>query len=258
MSGFDRRSATLDEPDKRRSTGWRFGDLGDRFARAFSTSERSPSPREVDNGEQYPVDEQTAPWDNVLPRFLITKQGYDCMAVDEHVAGLERELNELDEELAELRARRPEKAEVAAEIERVGEQTSSILLAAHDSAKETTRLAQAQADRCIADAAAKALAMTADANRQLSNLESEKASLVRERERLMEDIRTVAAALTELAGGAPDRFRPGPVRAGSPGPAQPQVPQPTELPHAHRGHEHDEDHEQEYEYGEYTEQPNGG
>ena len=64
---------------------------------------------------------------------MMARQGYDCVAVDEHVADLERELIELDRELADLRARTPSGRQVEAEIHRIGEQTSTILLAAHDS-----------------------------------------------------------------------------------------------------------------------------
>ena len=68
-------------------------------------------------------------------------------------------LAELERELDELRE--PGEApptSITEEIERIGEQTASILVVAHDQAHETTRLAQEQAERCIADAAANAVA----------------------------------------------------------------------------------------------------
>jgi cell division septum initiation protein DivIVA len=152
----------------------------------------------------------------VVPRFAITRQGYDCAAVDEHIAELERELVDLDRELAELRARTSSGGEVAAEIQRIGEQTSKILLAAHDEAHETTCRAQEQADRCLADAAANAIAITEGANRKLREMEREKTSLARERSRLLEDIRGVASALSSVADDAADRFPAEPDAVGAP------------------------------------------
>ncbi|MBV9050309.1 MAG: DivIVA domain-containing protein, partial [Solirubrobacterales bacterium] len=134
------------------------------------------------------------------------RQGYDCEAVDEYVSDLEQELIELDRELAELRTRTSSSGEVQAEIERIGEQTSKILLAAHDQAQETTRRAQAEADRCISDAASNAVAITEDANRQLRQLEADKRSIRGERTRLLEDIRNLATALSSLAEDAAGRF----------------------------------------------------
>jgi hypothetical protein len=208
VGDLDRPGTALGEP-KRRSAGSRFGDLGDRLARTFSTSDRADKSWESNGDVEYPVDsERASPWDDVVPRFAITRQGYDCAAVDEHVAELERELAELDQELAEMRARAPSGSEVAAEIQRIGEQTSTILLAAHDEAQQTTRRAQEQADRCLADAASNAISITEEANRQLREFEREKASLTRERARLLEDVRTVATALSSLADDAVDRFPP--------------------------------------------------
>ncbi len=143
-------------------------------------------------------------FDQVLPRFPIARQGYDCATVDEYVAGLERELGELDVELATLRAATPSNGEAAAEIERLGQQTSGILLAAHDGAQEITRTAEEQADRCLADAASNALAITREANQQLTDLQGEIASLCDERERILKDVRKSANALKKLAGDVPD------------------------------------------------------
>jgi hypothetical protein len=207
---LDRPGTALDEP-KRRSPSSRFGDLGDRLARTFSTSHRAEASWEPSGEDEHPGDvDSGSPWDQVVPRFAVTRQGYDCVAVDEHIAELERELVDLDGELAELRARTSSGGEVAAEIQRIGEQTSTILLAAHDEAQETTRRAQEQADRCLADAASNALAITEEANRKLRELEREKTFLARERSRMLEDIRSVAGALTSVADEAAGRFPPEP------------------------------------------------
>jgi hypothetical protein len=216
MAEFNRRGVTFEEPVERRSRGSRFGDLGDRLARTFSKLEHPEANGERPGRVEPPViEESPVAWDAPLPRFPISRQGYDCAAVDEHIAELEEELTELDREIAALRAQPQPGGEVAAEIERIGEQTSAILIAAHEQAKETTHLAQAQADRCIADAAANAIATTAEANRELRELESAKTSLGRERAGLLEDIRGVAAALSQLADDAAERF---PAEADGAGP----------------------------------------
>jgi cell division septum initiation protein DivIVA len=153
-------------------------------------------------------------FDQVLPRFPIARQGYDCSTVDEYVAELERELGELDGEVAQLRTATPSSGEAAAEIQRLGSQTSGILIAAHDSAQEITRVAQEQADRCLADAASNALAITSDANQQVSDLQSRIDSLCEERDRILKDVRRAADALKSLAGEAPDVLLSAADRAG--------------------------------------------
>jgi cell division septum initiation protein DivIVA len=104
-------------------------------------------------------------------------------------------------------------SETAGEIERLGKQTSGILLAAHDGAQEITRVAQEQADRCISDAAANALAITTEAHQRVSELQNQIASLGRERDQILNDVRHAANALRSIAGDAPESLLPDPVRA---------------------------------------------
>ena len=141
--------------------------------------------------------------------------------MDEHLATLERELDE-------LRSKREPLGSITDELERIGEQTASILVVAHDQAHETTRLAQEQAERCVADAAANAVAMTEDAKQRLRDLDNETDAIWRERERLLEDVRVVSAALANLADQASDRFPA----------AEPATPAAAAFPavgaHAHR------------------------
>jgi cell division septum initiation protein DivIVA len=132
-------------------------------------------------------------------RFPPAPFGYNRTAVDEHLAELERELSQ-------LRAQHAPTASITDELERIGEQTASILVVAHDQANETTRLAQEQADRCVADAAANAVQMTAEAKAKLRDLDAETDAVWRERERLLEDVRVVSAALANLANQASERF----------------------------------------------------
>jgi hypothetical protein len=201
MSDFDRPGTAVEEPTRRRSSGSLFGDLGDRLARTFGGVERPRSevpawnPRDVD----YAVDDDTVAWEQTPPRFPVTRLGYDCDVVDEHVATLERELSE-------LRIHGPRRESVTAEIDRLGEQTATILKVAHEKAREITADAQRQADNCLADAAANAVSMTEEANRKLRQIDSETDAIWQERSRLIEDVRTVATALFTLAEEAVERF----------------------------------------------------
>jgi cell division septum initiation protein DivIVA len=203
MRDLDRSGATLDQEPRRWSPGSRFADLGDRLARTFGNLDRPKADRPAweSNGEfEYPGVGDTAPlWEQPSPAFPMIRNGYDCAAVEAHIAELERELGE-------LRAAVPAVSAVAAEIERVGEQTSAILRVAHEQAREITHRAQAQADTCLSDAAANAVAIAQDAKRQLRDLDTETDTVWRERARLIEDARNVATALFTLAEEAAERF----------------------------------------------------
>ncbi len=204
MERFDRRGVTHDQPRRGKVAGSRFGD---RLTRAFSKLDGVDSSRGLAGGAHYPLYDHTSLQDDpVLPRYPITRQGYDCDAVDQHVAELEVELTELERQITELHAHADARSEVAVEIERIGEQTSAILVAAHDEAQETIRLARMQAETCIADAASYAAALTEEAKLQRQIVEQDKLSIARERARLMDDIRSTATALSSLADGAAQRF----------------------------------------------------
>jgi hypothetical protein len=183
---LDRFAAGLD-PKHRRAAGAASSRAGEDRAdpiREPGAAHDETGPREADlAGSQFPV----APF------------GYSRPAVDER-------LRELERELESLRSREQPQLSVTDEIERIGEQTASILVVAHDQAHETTRRAQEQADRCIADAAANAVAITAEAKQRLEKLDAETEAVWRERERLLEDVRVVSAALATLADQASERF----------------------------------------------------
>ncbi len=227
MNDVHEPGVTLDHPVKRRSAAERFAHFSDRIARSLPGTVRGVDddhePTMVSEPE-YPDDDQVTSWYEVVPRFPIARSGYDCGAVDDHIAMLEQELAELDGELADLRARVPAQDEVAAEIQRLGEQTSAILLAAHDKARDTTRQAQEQADRCIADAAANAVNITAEANRQRDQIEDDVRRLFGERTRLLSDMETLAGTLATVAREASNRFPAPPAASSTPAPvAAPQT-----------------------------------
>jgi len=153
---------------------------------AFDVLDQVPSPQENPAGS----------------RFAVAPLGYSRPAVDEHIAALERELSE-------LRAKRTDEKpaiSITEEIERLGEQTASILVVAHDKAHETTRLAQERAERCVTDAADNATAVTDQAKRRLEALDVETDVVWQERARLLADARAVAQELTAMVARAEERF----------------------------------------------------
>jgi hypothetical protein len=228
---------------EKHSAGSRLADLGDRIARAFTAVDRGRAelpalePSEAGPFEAGPFETgpfETGPFEtepgatepgeaepgetgrgqaepqeltrrlaaaepDFAPRFATAAFGYSRAAVDGYIAELERELQE-------LRRGRPEPVSITEEIERIGEQTASILVVAHDQAHETTRRAQEQADRCIADAAANAVQITERARQQLRELDGETDAVWRERNRLLEDAQSTGSALISLAHEATQRF----------------------------------------------------
>ncbi len=188
-----------EQHEQPRHFGFRLADLRDRIAGGLASLDGGP----VDRWSLEPG-EQTDPYDifgseaEPVSRFPVDRLGYNREAVDERIARLERELDEL--------RRAAPGMSINEEIERLGEQTASILLVAHDKAHETTRLAQEQADRCIADAGSNAAALTERAKWQLQELDHETDAVWRERVRLLDDARAVGAALIALAADAAKRF----------------------------------------------------
>lgn len=215
---------------QRRSAGERFAHLSDRLARSLPPGLRNgaadddpepegrlvPAPAhgsevglEPAEDLDYSIDDELAAWYEAVPRFPVVRSGYDTAAVDEHIARLEQELSELDRELAETRARTPSEDEVRAEIQRIGEQTSAILVAAHDRARDTTRRAQEEADRCVADATRRARSVTAEADNQVHAAQRELEDLTAQRARLLADMQSLAATLSTVAREASGRFAEG-------------------------------------------------
>jgi DivIVA domain-containing protein len=204
MSDIEKPGATLDKRVTQRSPGSRFGDLGDRFARALGATERTYAtpPTSVPSGEPGDVVDREQPQSvESLSRFRLAWRGYERAAVDEYVAQLERDLSAYQ---AQSRSRRS----VTEEIERIGDETTAILQVAHEQAEAVTRRAQAEADRCVAEARSHASEITDDAKRHLQSLDSETDSVWRERARLIADVNTLSESLSSLARDAADRFPP--------------------------------------------------
>jgi hypothetical protein len=191
-----------EEQAQLRSPGARLADFRERIARAVSGFERGHIDQLALEPGQEPPDgvlESEPSEPEATGRFPVGRFGYNRGAVDEYIAELEREI-------AGLRSELPGAMTINEEIERIGEQTASILVVAHDQAKETTRRAQEQADRCVADAASNAVTMTEQAKQRLLELDGETDAVWQERMRLLEDARTTGGALIALAEEAAERF----------------------------------------------------
>src|SRR5579864_8275293 len=95
-----KRPSTFAGAAKHRSPRVRFAPMRQRFMNSLRAGEPGGEP----TGESSP---ELAPdsLDGILPRFAVVRQGYDCLAVDEYVTEVERELAQADRELVELRAR---------------------------------------------------------------------------------------------------------------------------------------------------------
>ena len=215
MSDFERPGTAIEETEKRRPPFSRFGELSERVTRAFGGFDRSRAELPAwESGEDldYLSGGETVSWPAPEQRFPVVRNGYDCAAVDEQLVEIEREL-------IELKVHRSPSAAVAAEIDRIGEQTAAILQTAYEQAAEITRDAREQADKCVADAATNAVSITEEANRRLGELDRETDTVWQERARLIEDARGVATALFTLAEEAAERFPAEPVRGGREGQA---------------------------------------
>ena len=140
-------------------------------------------------------DEPSAEAGQPSPLFPLVRYGYSQADVDRAWVSSSASSPTASERCKELREQVKPPMSITEEIERIGEQTASILVVAHDQAHETTRRAQEQAERCIADAAANAVAITAEAKERLRELDDETDSVWRERERLLEDTRAVSERL---------------------------------------------------------------
>jgi hypothetical protein len=222
MSDFERPGTAIEETEKRRPPFSRFGE---RVTRAFGGFDRTRSELPAwESGEdlEYLSDSETVSWQPPEVRFPVVRNGYDCATVDQQLAEIEREL-------VDLKAHRSPSAAVAAEIDRIGEQTAAILQTAYEQAAEITRGAHEQADKCVADAASNAVAITEDANRRLGELDRETDTVWQERVRLIDDARGVATALLTLAEEAAERFPAEQVKGGREGEA-PVAPGPPMAP----------------------------
>jgi cell division septum initiation protein DivIVA len=151
------------------------------------------------------------------PLFPLVIRGYDRRMVEEHV-----EL--LTGRLAELEALQSPSVAVQEALERVANDTGSILKEAHESADGVLSRARGEADRMVRDARDEADRMIASAEARVRQLAIDTDTLWQERMRLIDDSRAVAVSLSAIADEAAERFPPEDL------PEEPaEVDQPTEA-----------------------------
>jgi vacuolar-type H+-ATPase subunit H len=155
------------------------------------------------------------------PLFPLVIRGYDRRMVEEHV-----EL--LTGRLAELEALQSPSVAVQEALERVANDTGSILKEAHETAEGVLTRARGEADRMVREAREEADRTIASAEARVRQLAIDTDSLWQERMRLIDDSRAVASSLTQIADEAADRFPPEVELEPEPEP-EPVVEQPTEA-----------------------------
>ncbi|HLY49423.1 MAG TPA: DivIVA domain-containing protein [Solirubrobacteraceae bacterium] len=141
-------------------------------------------------------------------RFPWSLRGYRRSAVDQHIAELERELSELDRELAELQAAATLREEVAHEMRRIGEETAGILIEANQRREAITHAAQEEAQRLVADASARATAITAESETRVRELEAQRMAIHEDRDRLLEVALAASAAMAKVVHAAHQQIPP--------------------------------------------------
>jgi uncharacterized protein with HEPN domain len=133
--------------------------------------------------------------------FPLALRGYDRIAVDAYV----KQTSQL---VAELHSTRSPEAAVRRALERIGEQVSSVLQRAHETAETITSQSRAEAEDRLELARLEAAQIKASAEAQLKELDADTDRIWAERHRIVGDARELARELLELADSAAERFPP--------------------------------------------------
>ena len=156
--------------------------------------------------------------DRVRPtRFDVVLRGYDRNAVDKYVADVAKIVAEL--ETTQLRENVVQRA-----LDEVGEQTSSILQRAHQTAEEIETRSQSQAEGRLQRAEREAELLRRDAERYAEELAAETQRLWEDRVRLIEDMRQLADQVLGVADDALERLPEPEALLGGPEEASPGLP----------------------------------
>lgn len=204
MALYDNRSLAFRRPVNTRPDR-NLGPIGKRvLGLLLGTAESNPQDAPGELPGSVPDEAPTAEH-RLRARFPLVLRGYDRATVDDYVAELEQELFTVDRELAAIRGGSTVADEVANELKRIGEQTSAVLMTAHQQRDEIVRQAQEEAQRCVAEATATANALTAKTEQRLRELNAQNTAAQTERVRLLEDLREISAALVDVADSADER-----------------------------------------------------
>jgi glyoxylase-like metal-dependent hydrolase (beta-lactamase superfamily II) len=144
------------------------------------------------------------------PDFATVLRGYDRLAVDEYI----KRSTQL---VAELYATRSPEGAVRRALERVGEEVSTILQRAHETAERITagsraeaedRLTKAreEAERLDRGAREQAVEIEQGAHARVQELDADVERIWAERDRIVADVRKLSEDLELLAGAAATRF----------------------------------------------------
>jgi DivIVA domain-containing protein len=185
----------------------------------MSTEEFPPRPRIRTTVPAAPPDEEIAAVRDIS--FPVAMRGYDREAVDAYV----RRVNRI---IAELEVSRSPQSAIRHALEQVSEETRGILERAHETAEEITSRSRSRADdrvqeadaeardvRAAAEADARELRTAAEADSRemraaaearVHELEADYVDLWQERERVLADMREIAAQLAALADSAAQRL----------------------------------------------------
>jgi len=162
---------------------------------AEAPEEQLTALRGLDRGESH----------SYLPRvsdasFPMAMRGYDRAAVDEYIA-------EVSRIVAELETRQSSESVIKRALHEVGEQTSSILQKAHDTAEEITRKSRAQSDDRLQAAEREAAALRREADELMRRTEEGTQALLAERREIVEEVRKLADELLGVADDAVERMQ---------------------------------------------------
>ena len=138
--------------------------------------------------------------------FPIVLRGYDRVAVEAYVTRVVATIAELEA------ARSPEGA-VKRALDQVGEETSSILKRAQETAEEMTAKARTESEERVRNAERDADALVRDAEARARELDTDNDALWAQRRQLIEDMRGLAGELLRVADEAVERLPPPPGRA---------------------------------------------
>jgi DivIVA domain-containing protein len=132
-------------------------------------------------------------------QFPLVLRGYDRAAVDAHLA-------QIAQLVAELEATQLRENVVQRALDEVGEQTSSILQHAHDTAEEITARSRSQAEGRIQRAERESEMLRREAEQYAERVANDTERLTEERRRLIEELRTYAEDVLSVADDALERL----------------------------------------------------
>jgi DivIVA domain-containing protein len=131
--------------------------------------------------------------------FPLVFRGYDRIKVDAYVA-------KVAQLVAELEATQLREGVVQRALDEVGEETSSILQRAHETAEEISSRSRSQAEGRLQRAEREAAEVRRHADRYAKEVQADTARLREERQRLIEEIRRFADEVLGVADDALDRL----------------------------------------------------